>query len=113
MRQRGMRMALSRGCLTQQDGRPDSGCMLLPMRQEERMAMEAEERARLEALKAAERAQRERVAAALYAELAQLVTAEASEVVARDAMATRRKQEADLAAALRLVDKVEQEMSRR
>ena len=77
------------------------------------MAMEAEERARLEAQKAAERAMKDRVAAALYAELAQLVTAEASEAVAKDAIAMRRKQEAELAAALRLVDKVEDETSRR
>ena len=77
------------------------------------MAMEAEERARLEAQKAAERAMKDRVAAAFYAELAQLVTAEASEAVAKDAIAMRRKQEAELAAALRLVDKVEDETSRR
>ena len=77
------------------------------------MAMEAEERARLEAQKAAERAMKDRVAAAFYAELAQLVTAEASEAVAKDAIAMRRKQEVELAAALQLVDRVEDETSRR
>ena len=76
----------------------------------EREEMAAAERARREALAAAERALRARVAATLLKEVTEAVLAEMAARVAAEGIKLRNRQEADLSAALRVVQRVEEEV---